>query len=131
MGLVRQFMIRVGLVSSVFDLITFAVLLRLFRSTPALFRTGWFVESIVTQALVMLVIRTTGNPFRNRPSKAVMATVLAAATIGTLLPYSPLRGVLGFVIPPPAFLLYVAATTIAYLMSVELVKRRLVPRLLA
>jgi Mg2+-importing ATPase len=131
MGLVRQFMIRVGLVSSVFDLITFAVLLRLFRSTPALFRTGWFVESIVTQALVMLVIRTTGNPFRNRPSKAVMATVLAAAAIGTLLPYSPLRGVLGFVIPPPAFLLYVAATTIAYLMSVELVKRRLVPRLLA
>ena len=131
MGLVRQFMIRVGLVSSVFDLITFAVLLRLFRSTPALFRTGWFVESFVTQALVMLVIRTTGNPFRNRPSKAVMATVLAAATIGTLLPYSPLRGVLGFVIPPPAFLLYVAATTIAYLMSVELVKRRLVPRLLA
>ena len=71
MGVLRQFMIRIGLVSSAFDLLTFAVLLWLFRSTPPVFRTGWFIESIVTQTLVLLVIRTIGQsvpPSAKRPA---------------------------------------------------------------
>jgi Mg2+-importing ATPase len=130
MRLLRQFMIRIGLVSSVFDILTFAVLLLLFRSTPPLFRTGWFVESLVTQTLVLLVIRTTGNPFRSRPSGLLAATVALTVIIGVALPFSPLRSLLGFVVPPPMFLLFVVATTIVYLAAVEAAKRRLVPRLL-
>ena len=119
MGILRQFMIRIGLVSSVFDLLTFAVLLLLFRSTPSVFRTGWFIESIVTQTLVLLVIRTTGNPFRSRPSGLLAATVVTTAIIGVLIPLSPLKHVLGFVAPPPTFLIFVVVATAVYLGSVE------------
>jgi Mg2+-importing ATPase len=130
MRLLRQFMIRIGLVSSVFDILTFAVLLLLFRSAPPLFRTGWFVESLVTQTLVLLVIRTTGNPFRSRPSGLLAATVTLTVVIGVVLPFTPLRSVFGFVVPPLTFLLFVVATTIVYLAAVEAAKRKLVPRLL-
>jgi len=130
MRLLRRFMIRIGLVSSVFDILTFAVLLFLFRSAPPLFRTGWFVESLVTQTLVLLVIRTTGNPFRSRPSGLLAATVALTVIIGVALPFTPLRSVLGFVVPPPMFLLFVVATTVVYLAAVEAAKRRLFPRLL-
>ncbi|HEX8941663.1 MAG TPA: magnesium-translocating P-type ATPase [Gemmatimonadaceae bacterium] len=130
MRLLRQFMIRIGLVSSVFDILTFAVLLRLFRSAPPLFRTGWFVESLVTQTVVLLVIRTTGNPFRSRPSGLLAATVALTVIIGVALPFTPLRSVFGFVVPPPMFLLFVVVTTVVYLAAVEAAKRRLVPRLL-
>jgi len=131
MGVLRQFMIRIGLVSSVFDLLTFAVLLLLFRAPPAVFRTGWFIESIVTQTLVLFVIRTTGNPFKSRPSGLLAATISATVITGILLPFSPARHALGFVVPPPAFLAFVLGATILYLFAVQLAKMRLVPRLLA
>ena len=131
MRVLRQFMIRIGLVSSAFDIMTFAVMLFVFRTTPEQFRTGWFIESIATQTLVLLIIRTTGNPFRNRPSAFLAATVAGATLVGVVLPYSPLRHALGFVIPAPMFLLFVIAATIAYLAAVEVAKRRLVPKLLA
>ena len=131
MTVLRQFMIRIGLVSSAFDLLTFGVLLWLFRSTPPVFRTGWFLESIVTQTLVLLVIRTMGNPFRHRPSGLLAATVGGAALVGVLLPYSPLRAAFGFVVPPPTFLGFVVVVTVVYLGAVDIAKRRLVPRLLA
>jgi Mg2+-importing ATPase len=130
MRLLRQFMIRIGLVSSVFDILTFAVLLRLFRSAPPLFRTGWFIESLMTQTLVLLVIRTTGNPLRSRPSGLLVATVALTVIIGVALPFTPLRSVLGFVVPPPMLLLFVVVTAVVYLVAVEAAKRRLVPRLL-
>ena len=131
MRVLRQFMIRIGLVSSAFDIMTFAVLLLIFRATPEQFRTGWFVESLATQTLVLLIIRTTGNPFRNRPSRLLAATVALTTLIGVALPFTPFRHALGFVVPSPVFLLFVAAATIAYLAAVEIAKRRLVPRLLA
>jgi Mg2+-importing ATPase len=131
MRVLRQFMIRIGLVSSAFDIMTFAVLLFAFRATPEQFRTGWFIESLATQTLVLLIIRTTGNPFRNRPSRLLAATVAATTLMGVALPFTPFRRPLGFVVPSPVFLLFVAAATIAYLAAVEIAKRRLVPRLLA
>jgi P-type Mg2+ transporter len=130
MRLLRRFMIRIGLVSSLFDILTFGVLLVLFHSTPPLFRTGWFVESLVTQTLVLLVIRTSENPFRSRPSGLLAATVGLAVVIGVALPFTPLRSVLGFVVPPPLFLGFVLVTTIVYLAAVEAAKRRLMPRAL-
>jgi Mg2+-importing ATPase len=131
MRVLRQFMVRIGLVSSVFDFLTFAVLLLVLKASPPVFRTGWFIESIVTQTLVLLVIRTTGNPLRSRPSALLAATVLTTALIGVTLPFTPLRAVLGFVTPPPAFLVFVVVATVCYLGAVEVAKRRLVPRLLA
>ena len=131
MRVLRQFMIRIGLVSSAFDIMTFAVLLLALRATPQEFRTGWFIESIATQTLVLLVIRTTGNPLRNRPSRFLAATVAGTTLIGVLLPFTPLRGPLGFVVPPARFIAFVAAATVLYLGAVEFAKRRLVPRLLA
>jgi Mg2+-importing ATPase len=123
-------MIRIGLVSSVFDMLTFAVLLLVLRSTPAVFRTGWFIESIVTQTLVLLVIRTTGNPLRSRPSALLAATVGLTVVVGVAFPFTPLGSAMGFVAPPPAFLLFVVVATAAYLSAVEIAKRRLVPLLL-
>ncbi len=126
----RNFMIRIGLVSSVFDILTFAVLLLLFRSTPAVFRTGWFIESLITQTLVLLVIRTTGNPLRSRPSALLAMTITATLIVGIAIPYSPIRSLLGFVPPPPGFLLFVMMATTVYLVAVQLAKRRLVPQLM-
>ena len=131
MRVLRQFMIRIGLVSSAFDIVTFAVLLFAFRATPEQFRTGWFIESLATQTLVLLVIRTTGNPFRNRPSRLLAATVAATTIVGVLLPFTSLRRPLGFVVPSAAFVSFVAVATILYLFAVQIAKRRLVPRLLA
>ncbi|HEY6828425.1 MAG TPA: magnesium-translocating P-type ATPase [Gemmatimonadaceae bacterium] len=129
-SLLRKFMIRIGLVSSLFDFITFGVLLMLFRSTPAAFRTGWFMESLMTQSFVLFVIRTTGNPFRSRPSPLLAATVCGAVVVGLAIPFTPLAGVLGFVSPPASFVLFVVVVTATYLFAVELAKRRLVPDLM-
>src|SRR5207249_3561217 len=66
--LIRNFMLGIGPISSIYDFLTFFALLRVFRASEALFHTGWFVESLATQTLVLFVIRTAGNPFRSRPS---------------------------------------------------------------
>jgi Mg2+-importing ATPase len=120
----RRFMIRVGLVSSLFDVITFAVLLRWFHGDPSLFRTGWFVESLVTQIVVLFVIRTARNPLRSRPSAPLVGTVIAALAIGLSLPFTPIAAALGMVPPPPLLFAYVAGVTVVYLALVEVVKRR-------
>jgi Mg2+-importing ATPase len=119
----RRFMIRVGLVSSLFDFVTFAVLLSWFNS-QSLFRSGWFIESLVTQVAVVFVIRTAGNPFRSRPSGALATTVVGALAIGLALPFTPLSTAFGLVAPPPLYFAYVAGVTACYLTLVEAVKRR-------
>lgn len=126
-GLIRRFMLTVGPVSSLFDFLTFAVLLHLFHAGEARFHTGWFVESLATQTLVLFVIRTGGNPFRSKPSRPLVVAVLAAVAIGVILPYSPLAAPLGFVPLPAGYLLFVIVTTAVYLLLVEAVKRRLLP----
>jgi Mg2+-importing ATPase len=129
-GVLRRFMVRIGLVSSLFDVLTFAALLMWFHSTPAVFRTGWFIESLLTQTLVLLVIRTAGNPLRNRPSVALGSTVAAVSLLGIVLPHLPIARVMQFTPPPPSFLLFVAAATVVYLVAAEVAKRRLVPDLM-
>jgi Mg2+-importing ATPase len=128
---IRNFMLLIGPISSVYDYLTFFVLLSVFHASEPLFHTGWFVESLATQTLVLLVIRTTGNPFRNRPSLPLAITVLAVALVGLGLPLSPLARILGFTPLPLAFFAFLAAATVTYLALVELAKRPLMRRLTA
>ena len=119
---IRNFMIVVGLVSSIFDFITFYVMRRVFHAGERLFHTGWFVESLATQVLVIFVIRTRGNPFRSRPSSILTATSLAVVAVATALPFTPLGARLGFDPLPGLFFVILAAMVVAYLVLVELVK---------
>jgi Mg2+-importing ATPase len=124
-GLIRNFMIFIGPISSVYDFLTFYILLVVFKSSEALFHTGWFVESLATQTLVLFVIRTAGNPLRSRPSLPLALTTIVVVLIGLVLPYTPLAVPLGFVPLPPLYFAFLGAATITYLCFVELVKRRL------
>jgi Mg2+-importing ATPase len=124
-NLIRNFMVFIGPVSSLFDFLTFYVLLHFFRSSEAQFHTGWFVESLATQTLVLFVIRTSKNPLRSRPSNPLLATCLAVVAIGIYLPFSPLAGMLGFTPLPGSYFAFVAFATGAYLLLVEAAKRRL------
>jgi Mg2+-importing ATPase len=126
--LLRNFMIFIGPISSIFDFLTFFLLLRVFQAGDVLFHTGWFVESLATQTLVLFIIRTAGNPLRSRPSRPLAITTLSIVAIGTLLPFTPLAGPLGFTPLPPLYFLFLAAMTAIYLLLVELVKRRLMRR---
>jgi Mg2+-importing ATPase len=125
---IRRFMLWIGPLSSVYDLVTFFVLLHFFKATEATFHTGWFVESLATQTLVLFVIRTTGNPLQSRPSAPLAATTLGVAALGALLPFTPLAAPLGFTPLPLAFYGLLAGLTATYLLVVEAVKRRVLPR---
>jgi len=118
-------MVHVGPISSIFDFLTFFVLLRVFHASEAFFHTGWFVESLITQTLVLFIIRTSKSPLRSRPSVALVATCLAAISVCVFLPFSPLARVLGFTPLPPAFFVFLALATAAYLALVELAKHRI------
>lgn len=127
---IRNFMLLIGPVSSLYDFLTFWVLLAVFRASEPLFHTGWFVESLATQTLVLFVIRTAGNPLRSRPSGALTVTTIAIVVVGLLLPFSPLAGALGFVPLPAMYFLFLGLATATYLVLVELAKRVLVRRLI-
>lgn len=123
-GFIRRFMIRFGPISSLFDFATFATMLWVFDATAPEFRSGWFVESLATQTLIVFVIRTRRVPFlRSRPSRPLTTSVIAVVTVGTLLPLSPLSGTLGFAPLPPAFFAVLVAFVVAYLTSTDLAKK--------
>jgi Mg2+-importing ATPase len=124
-------MLVIGPVSSAFDFATFYVLLRVFGFGEVLFHTGWFVESLATQTLVLLVIRTAGRPWQNRPSAALLLTTLLVAAIGIALPYTPAATPLGLAPLPPAYFVFLALALGAYLTLVELVKHRVMRQLRA
>lgn len=124
-GIIRRFMLYIGPISSIFDFLTFFVMLKLFHANEVLFHTGWFVESLATQTLVIFVIRTLKRPWKSKPSLPLMMTVLAVVGIAILLPFSPLAKVLGFVPLPLGYFLFLIGMTVCYLMLVELMKKRL------
>ncbi|MCW2239144.1 cation transporting ATPase C-terminal domain-containing protein [Azospirillum canadense] len=130
--LIQRFMLVLGPVSSLFDFLTFYALLHLFGAGEALFQTGWFVESLATQVLVIFVIRTRRAPWHSWPHPVLAGLTLGAASIGALLPLTPLGAFFGFVTPPPTFYLFLAAAVVTYLALVEMVKRmffrRIAPR---
>ena len=128
MRLVRRFMIAVGPVSSIFDFLTFWVLLTVFRASEPVFHTGWFVESLVTQTLVLLVIRTTANPLRSRASGPLTWSIIGVVALGVAIPYLPIARALGFTPLPARFFLVLTPLTAAYLILVQLVKARVMTR---
>jgi Mg2+-importing ATPase len=114
-----------GPVSSIFDFLTFWVMLALLHATHTGFRTGWFVESIATQTLVVYVIRTRRVPFfKSRPSLAMLLVPTGAALIGAILPYTGLANLLGFTPLPTVFFLLLFGMVVIYLLLVELAKTR-------
>ncbi len=126
--LIRDFMIYIGPISSIYDFLTFYAMLSVFKAHEALFHTGWFVESLATQTLVLFVIRTAGNPLRSRPSVPLMVTTIVTAFVGLLLPFTRLANPLGFVPLPALYFVFLAVATLTYLVCVEVVKRWLMRR---
>jgi Mg2+-importing ATPase len=126
--LIRNFMIFIGPVSSIFDFLTFFLLLKVFHANQPLFHTGWFVESLATQTLVLFVIRTADNPFRSLPSRALTITTCLVVVVGIILPFTPLAGSLGFVPLPGLYFLFLGAMTLTYLLLVEFAKRSIMRR---
>ena len=122
LDIVRKFMLLFGPLSSVFDFVTFGLLLWVFGADEALFHTAWFVESLSTQILVIFIIRT-AHPIRDRPHPALVTSSLSAFALAVALPYSPFAHWLGFVPVPAALMGSLALITITYLVAVHGLKR--------
>ncbi|MGW5837938.1 magnesium-translocating P-type ATPase [Methylorubrum extorquens] len=122
MAALLRFAAVMGPLSSLFDGLTFAALLLVFGADEEVFRSAWFLESMATQILVIVVIRTRGRFWRDRPSAALAATALVALAAALAVPFTPLGSTLGFEPPPPAMLAAIAAITLAYLAAAEAIK---------
>jgi len=120
---IRNYMVLFGLVSSIFDFLAFGALLFVFRATPEVFRTGWFVESLLTELVIALVVRTRHPFFRSRPGTLLLGSTLLFIGITLTLPYLPFAGVFGFVSPPVPLMLAMVLLTGLYVVVVEAVKR--------
>jgi Mg2+-importing ATPase len=121
---IRRFMLTFGLVSSVFDYLTFGALLWVLQASPEQFRTGWFVESVISASAIVLVIRTRRPFIASRPSLALTLATLAVAALTLLLPVLPIAGPLGLTPMPLSFLLLLAIILAGYVVTAEAVKRR-------
>jgi Mg2+-importing ATPase len=121
---IRQFMVIIGPISSLYDFITFGILLFIFNAyvNEHLFHTGWFVESLVTQTMVVFVIRTAGNPFKSRPSRPLLIGVLSIVAIAIILPYTSVGDILRFTPLPAALLGMIALLVATYLILVQWIK---------
>jgi Mg2+-importing ATPase len=121
---IRRFMLTFGPISSLFDFLTFGLMLGVLHAGPVEFRTGWFVESLATQTLIIFVIRTRRVPFiRSRPGGVITLTTFAVIAVGIVLTVSPVAHTLGFTTLPRQFFLALVVLTIAYLVLVEVTKK--------
>ncbi len=121
---IRRFMLTMGPVSSIFDFLTFLLLLVVFRAAVPIFQTAWFVESLTTQTLVVFVLRTRKTPFyKSKPGKFLVISCLAVVAIAFTLPYTPLGAIFSFSPPPATFYLVLAGLIVGYLLLVEVVKK--------
>jgi Mg2+-importing ATPase len=113
-----------GLLSSLFDYLTFGVLLLILNASPEEFRTGWFVESVISASLVVLVIRTRGPFFQSRPGKSLFIATLLIVGIALALPFIPIGGTLfGFTPLPVSFLALMILIVALYIASAEVAKK--------
>jgi Mg2+-importing ATPase len=120
---IRDYMILFGLVSSIFDFLTFGVLLFLFRATQEEFRTGWFIESLLTELVIALVVRTRGLFFRSRPGKLLLVSTLIIVSITLILPYVPFNFLFGFIPLPVPLMLTMLGLTVLYMLVTEIAKK--------
>ena len=122
-GFIKRFMIVFGLISSVFDYLTFGVLLYFLHAGERLFQTGWFTESVISATLIVLVVRTRLPFFKSRPGKYLTLATLAVVLFVLAIPYTPLAVVLDFVKMPVAFYGWMALIVAGYIISAELAKK--------
>ena len=119
---IRNFMIVFGLISSIFDYVTFGVLIYILHATPAQFQTGWFVESIVSASLVVLVVRTRRPFIKSMPGKYLAIATCAIVAVTLILPFTPLHSLFGFTPLPAVFYAALAAIIVSYILSAEVAK---------
>jgi Mg2+-importing ATPase len=115
-------MFTFGLVSSVFDYLTFGVLLFILHATKDQFRTGWFLESVVSASLIVLVIRSRKPLFKSRPAKYLSMATLLTVVATVVLPFTPLGGIFEFSPLPISFLVLIAIIVVLYIIAAEIVK---------
>ena len=120
---IRNFMIVFGVVSSLFDFLTFGALVFVLKATPEEFRTGWFVESVMTEVLIILVMRTWNPFYKSLPSRPLLTAMILVLACTLALPYSPLSGILGLTPLPIASLLLLGLITVIYALASEVTKR--------
>lgn len=123
LNFIRDFMLVIGPISSLFDFMTFYILMAVLQANERQFQTGWFIESLCTQVLVIFVIRTRGNPLKSHAHPLLTATSLAVVTVAVALPFTPIGSHFGFVPPPVRFYFILGAMVVAYLFLVELAKQ--------
>lgn len=123
MRFIGRFMIEFGVLSSLFDFLTFGVLLRIFHASAETFRTGWFIESLLTELVIALVVRTRRPFFRSRPGNLLLVSTLVLIAFTVTIPYLPFVGVLGFVPVTGTLMTALLAITVAYVSAAEVTKR--------
>ncbi len=122
---IKEYMMFFGPLSSIYDFLTFSIMLFVFHARGALFQTGWFIESLATEVLVVFIIRTAKTPFFvSKPGKWLTIASLGIVGVGVLLPFTPLAKPFGFVAPPPLYFGILILLTTTYLLLVETVKSR-------
>jgi P-type Mg2+ transporter len=119
---IRKFMITFGIVSSVFDFLTFGVLLLVLHATQVQFRTGWFLESVVSASLIVLVIRSRKPFFKSRPGKYLLMTTLSIVVVTVIVPFTPFAKIFGFSPLPFPFLLLIGIIVLFYIIAAEMAK---------
>ena len=120
---IRKFMITFGLVSSVFDYLTFGLLLVVLHANEGQFRTGWFLESVISASMIVLVIRSRKPFFRSRPGKYLLIATLSIAVITLVFPFTPLGNVFGFSPLPLSTYLLLLLIVVLYILAAEITKR--------
>jgi Mg2+-importing ATPase len=120
---IRRYMVLFGLVSSLFDFLTFGTLLFVFSATAEEFRTGWFVESLLTELVIALVVRTRGVFFRSRPGTLLLCSTIVVIGITLMLPYLPFNSLFGFVPLPAPLMLLLIGLTVLYVLVAEIAKK--------
>jgi Mg2+-importing ATPase len=116
-------MFTFGLVSSVFDYLTFLVLLFILQATPDQFRTGWFMESVISASIIVLVIRSRRPFFKSRPGRYLSVATIAIVMVTLVVPFTPIGQIFGFVPLPVSFLMMMGLIVMLYIVMAEMVKK--------
>jgi Mg2+-importing ATPase len=121
---IRRFMLFIGPMSSIFDFLTFFIMIFVFAAGESLFQTGWFIESLCTQTLVVFIIRTSKTPsYKSKPSKPLLISSLAVVVLALIIPFTPLGELFGFEPPPLLFYIILVGIVGTYLLLVETIKK--------
>jgi len=120
---IRRFMMTFGILSSLFDYLTFGVLLLVLHASTDLFRTGWFVESVISASMIVLVIRSRKPFFKSMPGMYLLLATLAIVGVTLIFPFTPLAGLFGFQPLPVLFLSVLGGIVVIYILAAEVVKK--------